>query len=357
MLPGPTPRSVCPSVSRAGMHSIGSVYWKARLRKWPSTTKPIDADGYTLLVPVPGDLPAFLDLALAVCGGQDLKDCHRTVVIPDRMTGLVSDLVHRYRETWAGPLDILPLPSPERWFLPYLRSGSRNHGMQLVTGASAAATSHVILHDADLFPAARDFFDSRYRTCKARDLACLGVSGVWDPWYAARGLRLAATWDLCASTSWLRSHRPADHIGHDGRLFGETHTFDTTLLPQALTPAELIDHTDDPDEFVHFNYVISSYRHFQRQGQSYYDDRFRLLFVAVVSELLGTPCALPSTLELASYLGRSGGPLIHPTDVVGHNDYKLFRERLQVLVSASWVEPRTDIERALRAFDRYYGVE
>ena len=112
--------------------------------------------------------------------------------------------------------------------------------MQLITGTAHSRGSHVVLHDADLFLMEPDILDRQYATCAKRRLACLGVSPVWDPWFAAHDRYPAATWELCARADWLKSFVPALHMAHENELFGERHAFDTTLYPQAITHPDLI---------------------------------------------------------------------------------------------------------------------
>lgn len=343
------------------MSEIGRRYWRTRLRRWPAASH-TPTPGYTLLLPVPGDLPVFLELALVASAAQRAEHRVRTIVIPDRMTPAVGALVEQHRPGWAGPLEIALLPRPERWFLPALHNGSRNHGMQLYSGVSASRSSHIILHDADLFPTRTDLFERQYTLCEERSLACLGVSGVWDPWYAEHGLKLAATWDMCARVDWLRSYPPRDHIGHDGRLFAEAHTFDTTLLPQAVTAPTLVDHTDDPESFVHFNYVITCYRFFQQQGAAYCDDNFRLLFVAIVTHLLGVGQAhsnFPTVGQLAAGARSGSGPMLYPQGKDAAEQYRRFRQKLERLLTSDWVRSGSpaQVEAELADFDILYGYE
>jgi hypothetical protein len=337
---------------------LGARYWRTRLRRWPAPPRAEARPGYTLLIPVPGDLPVFLELALIAARQQQSTHRARTLVIPDRVTPEVHALLEAHRRDWDGPLDLVPLPPPERWFLPLLRNGSRNHGMQLYAGVAASDTTHILLHDADLFPVRRDFFEAQYERCSARGLACLGVSGVWDPWYAEHGLRLAATWDMCARTDWLRSFPPRDHLGHDGSLFGEWHTFDTTLLPQAQSDPATIDHTDEEEAFVHFNYVITSFRHFQRQGPSFYDDNFRLLFIALATQLLGASAdrGFPTVAKLAGGAVHGNGPMRYPTPEEGGPDYRTFRTKLERLLACEWIglETADAVREEVAPFDRLY---
>jgi hypothetical protein len=280
-------------------------------------------------------------------------------VIPDRPSGRLAELVEKARPGWTGPLDLMLLPRPERWFLPFMKSGSRNHGLQVVSGVSSADSTHVILHDADLFLMADSLLDDQYRHCRDRELACLGVSPVWDPWFETKGLRLAATWEMVASIPWLRSFPPYRHIGHDAVMFGERHTFDTTLFAQAATDPSRVDYTDRGADFVHFNYVVTTYRHFQRHGPGFEDRNFRLLLIALFAHLFSQgapPRGLPSLDELSTDAGRPGATVRYPRDGEAPARRRDFRGRLNRLLDADLVAPKAarDAARALARFDQLY---
>ena len=335
-------------------------YWRWRLRRWPGPAVENPIPGYTLLLPVPGDIPVFLELALKVCAEQLATNRIRTLVIPDRPSPAIEELVDKARASWVGDLDLVLLPRPERWFLPYMKSGSRNHGMQVVQGVARSTTTHVVLHDADLFMLEPALLESQFEACRARGLDCLGVSAVWDPWFGEKGLRLAATWELMASVGWLRRFPPYQQIGHDGELFGEQHTFDTTLYPQAVSPREKVDWADRAGDFVHFNYVISTYRHFQRHGPGFADDRFRLLLIALFVHLFSAsppPPGLPTLGELADGLGSDAAPVRYRAGTEIGASWRDFRGRLDRMLSADYIDrgPANRAVELLAAFDRYYS--
>lgn len=340
--------------------SLGARYWRARLNKWPAFARSDPADGYTLLVPVPGDLPVFLRVALAVLTHQCAEHRVETIVVPDAVTPRVKEIVKRARRDWAGPLRFQALPFPERWALPRLNNPGRNHALQLITGTARSRSSHVVLHDADLFLMRRDILDRQYLTCTQRDLACLGVSPVWDPWFAEHQRHLAATWELCTSVEWLKSFVPALHMAHENELFGERHSFDTTLYPQAVTHPDLIG-VEPSDDIVHFNYVISNYRHFQRSaGESFRDYRFLLLFIRLLVDVFDAPNTtdyrLPSLSDLGACLSGPGGKVTFPSASEGAEKYRYFRGQLERVLSGPWAEAaqRAEILHRLEPFDAFY---
>jgi hypothetical protein len=337
--------------------SLGSRYWRWRLREWGP---PHEREaGYTLLVPVPGDLPVFLDLALTACLHQNHAHRRATVVLPDRPSADIDRIVTSYQGRWPGELTVKKLPHPERWLLPVLRSGSRNHGLQVITGVRASESSHIMLHDADLFPRDVSLHDFQYEACRQENLDCLGLTGVWDPWYEEKGLELAATWELCARVEWFRAFAPHLHIGHVDRLFGESHVFDTTLFPQAKSDPTRISRGEDDGSFVHFNYVITTYRLFQKQGPGYLDDRFRLLFIAILVELFASSdqdSALPSLETMAATLGSRDATVRHLSFEKGKQPYAEFREKLQTLFTITWVPPGHlgRVHDLISRFDKLY---
>jgi hypothetical protein len=340
--------------------SLGAKYWRARLGRWPVFARTGGSEGYTLLVPVPGDLPVFLRIALAVARHQRALHRVETVVIPDAVTPAVRRIVKEARGEWPGPLRLQAFPFPERWALPRLNNPGRNHALQLITGTAHSTSTHVILHDADLFLMEPGILDQQYLACAQRGLACLGVSPVWDPWFAEHHKHLAATWELCARVDWLTSFVPALHMAHENELFGERHAFDTTLYPQAITDPDLIDVQPSPD-IVHFNYVISHYRHFLRNtGPNFTDNRFLLLFVRLLVDLFDGAhrgeYRLPSLTDLGECLGREEGRVAFPSANDGSESYDHFRRALERILSGPWAEEgeRDAAFDELKPFDEFY---
>jgi hypothetical protein len=312
-------------------------------------------------MPVPGDLPVMLEIALAVCRDQAARHRLTTLVVPDRMTSAVRRIVDETRPSWSGPLELVLLPRPERWFLPILNNGWRNHGVQLIAATAAAPATHLILHDADLFMFRDDFLDTRYEECRDRALACLGVEPVvWDGWYEEHGRQLAATWELCASVDWLRSFPPAMHLSHDGEAWGETHTFDTTLHPQALTDKERIAVSGAGNDLVHFGFVTATYRLWQRRRTGE-DGGFVHLLLRVLIESFAKNregYEFPSAAELAAGLWDPEAPIRYPGVEDGRAAYTAFRTELSRALDGPWLggDQRSRAEQVLAPFDSFYSA-
>lgn len=339
---------------------IRRLYWAARYRTWRASAEEQLSPGYTVLVPVPGDLPVFCRLALAACNSQRSSSRRATLVIPDAPSARVHRIVESWKGSWNGELAEENIRGLERWLLPRMKNAGHNYAVQLITGISATKSSHVIFHDADLFPLHEVLFERQYERCRDRQLACLGLSPVWDEWFEAHGRKLAATWDLFADVRWLRSFRPAEHISQDETLWGEAHSFDVTLLAQAKTRFDLIDVTSEPDDFIHFNYVIGTFRRWQRTKGEMIDDRFLVLLVHLLSEMFGEPTGGPkiSVEQMGANLGRADLRLRHPDRESGRANYEEFRTKLGLALLGPWAETGM-LDRAnglLEPFDSYYGV-
>lgn len=344
-------------------------YWQARFARWPPAPPGL-ADGYTVLVPVPGDLPVFLDLALAVCRAQESPGRAATLVVPDVRTDAVSRIVAREKPGWPGELDLLALPVPERWILPRLGDPGRNHAVQLNTAVARARSTHVVLHDADLFLLEPDSHERQWSYAVEHDLDALGVDPAWDGWFAEHGLDLAATWEMTARTEWLRAFPPWRHIAHRAALDGddEEHIFDTMYWAESRTPGARIA-VRPPGGIVHFNHVISTYRKFQafrrvhgRQSSAgsattpFRDPEFRLLLIRVLVDLFDTSGAgydLPSVTELAGGLGRADAAVTYESG--DGATYREFRPRLSQILAGFPQPAATSLDTALTAFDAFYA--
>jgi hypothetical protein len=332
-------------------------YWTGRFDRWGA--RPEQRPGYSLLVPVPGDLPVFLELALRVLGTQRAEGRVETFVIPDVATTAVDSVVARHRAGWAGRLELLQLPYPERVLLPRMHNPGRNHGVQLLTGVAHSRAEYIVLHDADLFLLAPGMLDERVALAQRENLDVLGADPAPDGWFADRGFHLSATWEMIARTDWLRAFPPFMHIAHEGELNGETHSFDTCVHPQVVAdPARR--RVVRSEDVVHFNYVIATYRHFQRSRGSFEDDRFRLLLIRLFVDIFGQESddALPTLAALARGLDDAQARVTYPApDGPTREAYARFRGKLDRILEGPWTpgDGRVALREQLRAFDRHYA--
>lgn len=333
--------------------------WKWQYSHWQ---KPINERilGYTILLPVPGDLPVFLKIALETCSNQKPDGVIETLVIPDQFVPGFSELLSSWQEKYYTPIRLIN-PNPlEQIICRYQNNPHNNHWLQLIRGINATQTTHALLHDADLFITEDAFMKTHYETCKSENLACLGVSPVWDAWYKENGLNhLTATWEMMFNVDWARSFKPWEHRGHDGEVTGKAKTFDTTLYPQCKTKPELIKYHQQQWGFIHFNYVICTYRWFQRSKAPFEDECFRILLIRLLIEAFdksGWKYQVPSLDELIKGITDSTNFVTYIQDQTRQN-YNEFRTKLQTIIESQLLDEQkiSILSEGATKFDKVFG--
>jgi hypothetical protein len=325
--------------------------------RWSRPTP--DVDGYTILVPVPGDLPVFTNLALAGLAKQDPVDRAEIIVIPDRVTPEFASAFERGAALFSPGIVRLARIGPRARTLQRVPGDpSLNHFLQIFHGVNATRTSHALLHDADLFINEVGFATRRYRECKEDGLACLGLELVYnDDWYERHGFGpVLATWELMFELDWVRSFPPWRAHLHAKKGTGGAHMFDTMDYPQAHTPRKRRRLVEAPEDFVHFRQVISVFSRFQRaDGEPYEDRHFRLLLVRLLTDALGDADGrqpLPPVEELRRGITDPRAPVTYRSPGIEEN-YSSFRSMLGHVTAGPLIEPdrQESIERALTPFD------
>jgi hypothetical protein len=322
------------SMSKAAIYKLFYSRWRdaaagnrASVRRQP---------GYTVLLPVPGDLPVFLRIAMEVIGAQEGRDRVETLVIADQTTPEFERTFATYRRDWkGGPIRLVGLPPVSRFLRAAQGNGNLNHWLQLVAGIQETHSTHALLHDADLFISDPAFVDSHYRAALEKHLACLGVNEVWDGWFKANGLgHIAATWELMFDVEWARTFKPWQHRGHDATLNGTVHVCDTMLLPQCLTPADKIARHEGNWGLIHFNNVICTYRWFHRNPGPFEDQDFRLLLIRLLIDAWddsGWKYNLPLASEMARGR-RDASNRVTYRSAEAQANFPIFRTKLQQLI-------------------------
>jgi hypothetical protein len=355
-------------------------------RRWPDT-QPL-VDGYTVLMPTPGDLPVFLELALAGFAKQDPTGHVETLVIPDRVTPEFVSAFNRSvsRAAW-GPTRLVQIGTRGRALYrirngPWnddisarglsrgIRTARLNYFLQSYHGAAAATTTHAILHDADLFLLDPRFLAERFRRCSEQGIGWLGVERrlMWDrerkcfdDWYERDGLGpVLSTWELMFDVRWLRRFPPWQIHAQSHRFQGSERDFDSMDYVQVRTPPERRALWEAPDNYAHFNAAISAYRLFQESGdRPFVDERFRILLIRLLSDAFGNGDEshhLPSATELARGID-DGDPRVTYRAAGIEDNYQEFRRGIGTVIASPLVEPgrAEDVERALRPFDLAFG--
>jgi hypothetical protein len=335
--------------------------WRTLYPRWRGGTDA--AEGYTILIPVPGDLPVFTHLALAGLARQDPDGRTEIIVIPDRSTpDFASTLAQSAALFPPGVVRPARIGARARAIQRVSGDPSLNHFFQLFHGITAARTKYAVLHDVDLFINDVGFLAERYRRCRDDGLACLGLELVFnDEWYERHGLGpVLATWELMFEIDWLRAFPPWQAHLHYRNVNGGVHMFDTMDYPQVHIPSERRRLAEAPDAFVHFRQVITVFRRFQlADGRPYEDVRFRLLLIRLLMDAFGgsdSRLPPPPVDELARGITDASAPVTYRSPGIEAN-YSSFRLMLGFVTAGPLVDPdRAErIERALAPFDAAFG--
>jgi hypothetical protein len=350
------------AATRAPRHVAKRAVRSSLYGRWPASASLID--GYTLVLPLPGDLPVFLELALAGLVKQDPAGRVETLVIPDRITPefLVTYERAIARFDW-GPIRLVEVGRRGKVLQrtkngPWNKTSSHlNHFLQIYHGAAASRTTHATLHDADLFLTDPRFLADRFRACSEGGFACLGVERRFDDWYELNGLGpVLATWELIFDLRWLRGFPPWQISGHSDRLGDVEKKFDTMDYVQLRTPAERRALHETPNGYVHFNWAITHYRLFQESTDGpFTDGHFLILLMRLLSDAFGQTDGshqLPSLNELVRGIGDNQARINYCGEGIEER-YAKFRRQIARVMEGPAVDgaQATQIEQSLSPFD------
>lgn len=225
----------------------------------------------------------------------------------------------------------------------WMNNPHTNCWLQFIRGAKSVRSRYMLWHDADLFIVQKDFVEKLFAGSVEGGFACLGVSKAWDEWYEKNGLsHIVATWELMMEVNWIRRYKPWQHRGHNGRIDGKRHQFDITFLPQCLTSPREVGRLDGDFGFVHFNYVICTYRRFQNCVARFEDEGFKLLLVRLLIDVFDDsdwPYEVPTLDELFLGLSRGSSRVTYLEGRTKDN-YGEFRGKLERLITSGFLGDR-----------------
>jgi hypothetical protein len=289
---------------------------------------PVTEEGYTILVPIPMDMPFLLRYALQGLHGQHMEHCKEILVIPDASYPPGQEaLKHVIIDSDLPDIRLLPIKKRTLFTLKLLGGRGIRHWIQILEGVREARTDYIFLHDADAFLIREDLIESRYLTCKEKQLYSLGVTPRWDDVFTVNNLYLPATWELMFSKKWMCQRRPVLHKAtrrnaRIGRAF-----FDTMIYPQyrdIRSGKVLVE--EEEESFVHFNSVIVNYRQYsacRKMEKPFLDEWFSILFLSLLQELTSEAedpnHALPSIEELTKGLMDNNQPVHYGSQLAADN--------------------------------------
>ena len=319
-----------------------------------------DRPGYSVLMPVPSDLPVFTDLALRTLAGQSGANRNEILIIPDVPSKAFERhcraLIDRYE---VSSVRFVKLPTTRKLLSGIANNPSTFHFSQLVTGLEAASSKYVLLHDADLFLARGNSLEKRFTYCRDANLSVFAVHPRRRK-FTRDCHHLVATWEMFGKADWFRRFSPLDHKAQWRFVEGNWHHFDTTHWAQYNTDAGEIGSVEVAEKFVHFNQVISNYRRFARSPKDYPDSRFKLLLIRLLVDAVGDAgwtYVLPSLEKFVEALSGTGTTIRYNVGEI-EEEYREFRSSIETLCSLELLDSREveSMRRGLERFDAKFDV-
>jgi hypothetical protein len=159
---------------------IKPVLFKALYGSWEVTNalgidKGSRANGYTVLLPVPADLPVFLQIALKSLLTQDQKHLVEILVIPDIPSDDFRVAFRKRKGYRSRGYGLVEMNRKDMVVGRLYRTPNVYYFLRILNGISSARSAHVLFHDADLFLFSKDFLKRHYETFLDRHVSVLGV--------------------------------------------------------------------------------------------------------------------------------------------------------------------------------------
>ncbi len=345
------------------MGNIKDKIWEWGFARWSGSSE--WQPGYSVLLPVPSDLPVFFKLGIQTVQRQQAEHRREILVIPDAPAAAFRDIYQQVVATLAPTMQaqirLVEMSKKDQFFR---RIGDRKElFLQTINGAAQATSTHFLIHDADAFATSDDFFEQHYQQCISRNLSVIGVNPVWDEWYRQNNYgHLVATWEMMCSQTWIRQFAPFMHRGQVATLPPGDHSFDITCYTQCLSRPDEIGLFEGRAGFVHFNHVIRTYRLFtqaQQHGQTFVDEHFRLLLIRLLVDAFDAADQehynLPTLEDFQQSLSGDSSIVSLESDNCA-DKYRQFRAKMTELMASAYLsEAQRDwFDQVLHPFDRKF---
>jgi hypothetical protein len=325
---------------------------------WSKLEQPL-SDGYTLLMPIPYDLPVLLDLSVRVAEYLNDENLREILVIPDYPTQEFRDCYHKIVK--QKPLyRLLEMPHTHKLVGRLINRPGVYHFLQIFNGVNQARSKYCYLHDADAILVMKDFVENQYLVSEKEQYSVLGAELPRDNQLRLDGGTVVATWEMMARTDWYRRFPPYLHKSHTDQWEGKMRSFDTTIYPQWLTDTKEIgldcNERNLSSGFVHVPYTVSTFRKFKGVSGPYEDKYCNLLFLRVlidVLEMSDYDHQIPVYEDLLKGIKMEDALVTYTSDIARKWFY-ITRDRMNYLLTTNFFNDRESklIQNYLERFEK-----
>lgn len=306
--------------------------WKFLYRQ--SKSKPPELQsGYSLLLPVPGDLPVFLKIALEGCNALASEELLETIILPDRPSRQLESLLH----IWAKRYSVSPLrllnPHPLESVLAGIHSIPLID-LQLMRGVRATQASHALVQLVGDFVIEPDFRRSQYRV-------------VLEP---------ACTQHPEISNDSSTDRGPVYHGAIDVQRLNRSPFWHPLASAIAASSAEK--HTSNT--VVQFPGLLPVYRRYQNSTGPFEDSEFYLLLMRLLVDAYdqsGRSYQLPLIDDLTKGITDPTARITY-CDTQTRQGYPLFRQKVLQIIGSGLLDPMKAaiMQDELSLFERMFGA-
>lgn len=261
--------------------------------------------GHTLVVGVPWDLRKVLSANLLFLSRVDRRRLREILIVFDRrwrpeMDLIRSEMLDKFPDL---PLRFLWYPKVSGRIVERVNVSTFYNSMNTVLAIATAKTRTVILHDFDLYPLRRDYFNAFQQGIEESSLRFCGLELTnFDGLCNAD--QVMGTWALAIDAQWLRSNwRPIDCFHRMHTIRGKRVSLDPYSWLQLQTPERGLVRRFDGAAMCHIKNMCSTYLRYL--NGEWAKIAWRLHSVWYLEELSGSPS---SVAEATEAMDNADGP-------------------------------------------------
>lgn len=226
--------------------------------QWPSAEG--KDSSYSIMIGVPTVLKNLLPLNLLFIEKQKLNHLTEILIVFDRVyrSEYESDIEYIQKRFSHLPIRFLFYPTFIGRVVEFLNGPSWYNTMNQICALSNCKTSHLIVHDFDLYPTRPDYFFELYSYTQENNLDIAGTE--YSNFYGLNVTdNICGTWALCFNVASIRNRFKPYQLFHTWQWYrGELVLRDPTVRVQFLSPKRGKVPSLSPSDYCHVNNLCST---------------------------------------------------------------------------------------------------